>query len=205
MCHAGSRARVFAFRAVAILLLATGACKKGDVSEKTSPAQSNAAKPAPEATVGKTAPTPAPVGLPEASADLMIQPEVGLGKLRFGMTMNEAKDILGEPASTVGNAYQYAAGFGVAPGRDGSVAVLMFGGLPDSTNPMVGACKHRTTKGIGMGSTEEEVVRAYGPPSQQAWENLGNKQLTTMKYADLSAEFTLCNGRVVHMTFKRKS
>jgi hypothetical protein len=55
-----------------------------------------------------------------------------------------------------------------------------------------------------MGSTEEEVVRAYGPPSQQGWQNLGNKQLTIMTYADLSAEFTLCDGRVVHMTFKKK-
>ena len=134
--------------------------------------------------------------------DLLIQPGIGVGRIRFGMTAEQVKAVLGEPSLIIGTrALQYSAGFAVVLGEDGKVASLVFGGYGDGSASMVRACQDRTTEGIGMGSTEKDVLRAYGEPSRRTEREPG---ATVMRYASLGAVFTLRDGQLVHMTFLHK-
>ena len=138
---------------------------------------------------------------PDEAAEVLIHPGVGVGALKFGMNVDQMREILGEPDSTQsGRAYEYLSkGMAVVTASgDVGVIVLMFGdsGLPDSR--LIIACKYRTAKGIGMGSTWAEIVEAYGEPSSQR--TLGGVEELT--YPALNAKFSLRSSKVVHMQFR---
>lgn len=136
----------------------------------------------------------------ESDATLVIIPGQGVGKLQFGMNQAELEAILGKPERTTYGPSEYMSkGMAVMEGRDTAVGALLFGDANNPTSPLVEACKFRTDKGIGMGSTFADLEAAYGKPSSVK-ENAGRE---TLKYSDLGATFSLSGGKVFHMMFRK--
>lgn len=140
-----------------------------------------------------------------ASCDLIIRPGDGVGNLKFGMSVEQMRKILGEPDRSQAKSHEYLSkGMAVMGSGNVGVAALLFGGRCDKDQPLVGKCRYRTTKNIGMGSSEEDVIAAYGPPSSKNRTTETGMPFVVMTYEDIRAEFTLRDGRVVHMSFKMK-
>ncbi len=131
------------------------------------------------------------------NAPMLIVPNASVGKLRAGMTVQQAVAELGEPKRKTANALEYPAlGLAVMPGPDGVVQVVMCGDVTGINGPYVKAFAGRTKEGIGMRSTREEVIKAYGEPtrSEKSWGGL-----ESLRYDSLGITFTLEGGKVCHM------
>ncbi len=133
---------------------------------------------------------------------MVLIPKTGMGDVKFGMSMEEMKKVLGKPDRITGNACEYLSkGFAVLPGHeDQKVAAIMCGDLNGEKSTLYVNCKIRTDKGITMGSTEKEIIAAYGQPSA----NYAMDATKTLAYPTIAALFVLREGKVVHMTFKQK-
>lgn len=168
--NAARTARLFPGAALAALLAAAG-CSQ-----------------APEPTVSATAGT---------NATILIEPNVAVGAIRAGMTVQQVVRALGEPARRTANALEYPAqGLAVMPGPDGLIKVVMCGDVTGLNGPFVAAFTGRTKEGIGMKSTRAEITKAYGDPEKSEKMRLGLESLT---YSPLGITFTLENDRVHHM------
>ncbi len=132
-----------------------------------------------------------------AAAPLVIVPDMSVGGVRAGMTMQQVVAALGEPQRRTANALEYThLGLAVMPGPDGSAATVMCGDVTGISGPFVKVFTGRTKEGIGMYSTREDVVKAYGEPAQ------GQKMpgaLESLQYPDLGMTFTLEAGKVHHI------
>lgn len=144
-------------------------------------------------------PSNSPPSLP--CDEFQIQPGIGVGELRFGMTREEMENVLGKPERSHGKACEYLAkGLATIGSKSTDVAVLMFGdGCSNPDSPLVEACKYKTSKGIGMKSTKVEIFEAYGQPSRI---DNPTKDIQIIEYKSIGAQFSLRNGKVVHMIFR---
>ena len=108
------------------------------------------------------------------TASMEIVPETGVGPIKFGMTMDEVKSALGQPDPAPGKPLQYSSlGLAVIPRtRDGKVGAIMMG--DSGGGQLVERFKGVTTKGIGMKSTRQEIVAAYGPHSRLGPRRVGD-------------------------------
>lgn len=137
-------------------------------------------------------------------SELVIEPDVGVGALRFGMNFEQMTEILGIPERTQGKAYEYMSkGMAVMGSRDTTVAVLLFGGRCEKDEPLVEICQYETSKGIRMGSTEAKIAAAYGSPSARRNLPGDGGDLVLLDYEQPRATFTLQDGKLVHMLFKK--
>ena len=131
--------------------------------------------------------------------NLVIKPLEGVGELKFGMSRTEVEKILGPPERLNGMTCEYLSkGTAVMGSRSTAVAVILFGDANSPQSPVVQACKYKTDKGIGMGSTYDEMVEAYGVPSSVAPMSQGKMA----SYKQIEATFSLVNDRVIHMSFR---
>lgn len=127
---------------------------------------------------------------------MMIEPSLSVGKIRIGTAVRQVIADLGEPQRRTANALEYPRlGLAIMP-ADGVVQVVMCGDVMGINGPYVKAFKGRTKEGIGMRSTREELVKAYGEPSESEKMRGG---IESMKYPQLGITFTLEGGRVYHM------
>jgi hypothetical protein len=135
---------------------------------------------------------------PSASeTSIVIEPGVGVGKVRAGMTVQQVVAELGEPDSKTGHVLNYVrSGFSVVPNRDGVVRVVMCGDSLGIGTALVKAFKGRTKEGIGMNSGRAEVIQAYGEPTESDHSDPGHEAL---KYGSLGLKFTLQNDKVHHI------
>ena len=132
-----------------------------------------------------------------ANTPMLIEPRVGVGKVRSGMTVQQVVAELGEPQRRTANALEYTRlGFAVMPASNGPVRFVMCGDVIGIRGPLVKAFSGRTKEGIGMNSTREEVVKAYGEPAESERFRGG---LESMQYPSLGITFTLEGGKVHHM------
>ena len=118
----------------------------------------------------------------EEAAKLVIEPGIGVGKVKFGMTREELVEIMGEPEIDQFGSYLSCPSLGIQ--------YNLSGGLPDQIgniilNPGGAANAHRnefpgkTVEGIGIGSTPEEVIAAWGKPDKESqW---GPAELDTLR------------------------
>lgn len=134
-----------------------------------------------------------------SDTNLVIIPGQGVGELRFGMSQIEMEKILGKPERIIGMAYEYISkGMAVLGGKDSAVGAIMFGDINNPSSPLVKACKFKTDKCIGMGSTLDDLHEAYGKPSSE--KPMGKGKMVS--YKQLGATFTLQNDKVIHMQFR---
>ena len=119
------------------------------------------------------------------------------------MNRKHTEVMLGKPERLMGDrVYEYLShGMSVVFASDQAMGVyaLLFGDMVVPGNPLVRDCKYKTIKGVGMNSTREDILRAYGPPSSISKPGASMERLA---YDKLQAFFTLRNDRVVHMEFR---
>jgi hypothetical protein len=128
----------------------------------------------------------------------VVEPLVGIDKVRFGMTVEEMKEILGEPKKSRGPLHEYRdAGFAIFAIGD-AVKIIACGDRGRADSPLVENCKCRTDKGIGMGSSREDIIEAYGEPSST--DTLPNGAIM-LSYEPLKSEFLLMQDNVIYMSF----
>ena len=132
-----------------------------------------------------------------SNGPLLIEPNVAMGQIHAGMRVEDVIAKLGEPERRTANALEYTQlGFAVMPGPDGVIQVVMCGDVTGINGPLVRAFTGRTKEGIGLTSTRQEVVQAYGQPSADEKMRGGAE---SMRYDDLGITFTLEGGKVYHM------
>jgi len=131
----------------------------------------------------------------ESSNDLLIQPRIGVGKVRFGMTIKEMKDILGKPDfEEMGISYVYSSlGIQIITVDKATIDRICCGNPENMTDPRMTAleqaCKFKTTEGIGIGSTEAQIIEAYGEPTA--------RQDNRLMYKDKRMTFTVVEDKVI--------
>ena len=134
---------------------------------------------------------------PSENVPMLIEPRVAVGKIRVGMRAEEVVALLGQPQRRTANALEYTPlGFAVMPGPDGIVQVVMCGDVTGINGPLVKAFTGRTKEGIGLRSTREELLKAYGEPSLSEKMRGGTESL---RYDSLGITFTLEGDKVYHM------
>jgi RNA polymerase sigma factor (sigma-70 family) len=129
----------------------------------------------------------------------LITPHVSVGKVKAGMTEDEVIVALGQPDRQQGEVLIYDSrfGFSVVCSRQKIVGAVFCGdasGRPNS--PIVKAFTARTREGIGMGSSKEALIKAFGPPTSRKPWSAGQEQL---EYTPLGLTFTLQQDKVIHI------
>ncbi len=144
-------------------------------------------------------PTPEPEDVDEDK--FIIQPGVGMVDLLLGADQAKIEEILGPPDFMVGEGlYQYTGLFVVA--REGKVYAFHCGDGNKYDSRHVTECTIRTKEGIGMGSTGQEVINAYGQPDDQRNVKVlkgGSRWL----YRSTGTIFGLYDGKVHYMIFQQ--
>jgi hypothetical protein len=136
-------------------------------------------------------------GAAGTNSTLLIEPNIAVGPVRAGMTMAQVKAELGEPQRTPSNSLEYTQfGLAVMPGPDGKVQVVMCGDVTGLNGPFAKLFTGRTKEGIGMFSTRDEIIRAYGDPTASEKMRGG---LESLQYEPLGITFTLEAGKVHHI------
>jgi len=127
----------------------------------------------------------------------LIEPNVRVGKVVAGMTVKQLVTQLGEPQRRTAKALEYTQlGFAVVPDSNGVVSIVMCGDVTGIHGPFVKAFTGRTKEGIGMLSTRDELLKAYGEPTESEKFPGG---LESMNYPPLGMTFTLERGKVHHI------
>ena len=138
-----------------------------------------------------------PANTASSNTPLLIVPHVSVGEIRSGMSTTQIVAILGEPQRRTANALEYTRfGFAALPGKDGRVQFVMCGDVTGINGPLVKVFTGRTKEGIGMNSSREEVLKAYGEPSEARKLPEG---LESLRYDPLGMTFTLQAGKVHHI------
>lgn len=143
-----------------------------------------------------TACSPAPNQAVTRSEPILIEPNVAVGKIRAGMTVDQMIAEIGEPARRTAESLHYPAlGLAVRP-AEGTVQVVMCGDVMGLQGPYSKAFNGHTKQGIGLQSTREEVIAAFGKPTET--EGFPGK-IEVLKYAPQGLRLALEHGRVYHM------
>ena len=132
----------------------------------------------------------------ENHSKFLIEPLVGMGKLHFGMSREEMIKILGQPHGiNMPNINDYTE-FGLTVVmRENVVWGIFCGDKSKLDSELIKNCKCKTTRGIGMGSTKQQIIAAYGEPTRIVPDN----GLTMMLYKNIAMNFSLRDDNVVYM------
>lgn len=150
-------------------------------------------------------PEPSVTPTPKPGKAFVIEPLVGIDKVRFDMTVEQMKQILGEPVQIRGPVHEYLdSGLAIFAMND-AVTMIVCGDRRSADSPRIRNCKSRTKKGIGMGSSREDIILAYGQPSstESVQMRIGGSAVT-LRYDSLNSQFMLINDKVFYMSFAAK-
>lgn len=121
----------------------------------------------------------------KSTANLLILPGIGVGDVRLGMTVDEMKDALGKPdVAATGMSFMYKSlGIEVVANDKKTVIAISCGNPNNIDTPVVkalaAACKFKTAEGIGIGSTADQILQAYGEPTKKSNERFAYKDMRT--------------------------
>jgi hypothetical protein len=126
---------------------------------------------------------------------------VGMGRLKLGADEANITEFLGSPNMMLGEGmYQYD-GFWIWA-KERKVYAFHCGDGNKSDSQHVEKCIVRTREGISMGSTEQDVINAYGQPdSKHDFKLL--KGAVRWFYRDKGTVFGLHGGKVHFMLFQQ--
>jgi len=126
----------------------------------------------------------------------LIVPGESVGKVRKGMTTNEVETVLGKPDKWQGKMMVYDKWLGMTVAQSTKGVSVVFCGDSMLKYPGVKKFKGVTKEGIGMLSTRESVIKAFGPPtSTQPW----GKNQEQLKYKALGLEIFVEEGKVFNI------
>ena len=136
----------------------------------------------------------------ESSQDWLIRPGLGIGEIQFGMTVQQMKDILGKPdVAETGISYMYTSLGIEIVFRDKVVTYIYCGNPHRKDSPMLRAmeeaCKFKTAEGIGIGSTEAQIVKAFGEATR--------RKDNSLLYTDKRICFFLADDKVIGMWLRK--
>ncbi len=141
-----------------------------------------------------------------SSEGMIIEPRVGLGSIKIGMPMDAVVDEFGPPRVKIGPTLGYPdLGFTVLPGEPNIVGAIMMG--DSSGGSLVDAFKGKTQNGIGMGSTEQEILSIFGSPDPLTGPKAiareeARQGLKTLRYQRLRLTLVLRERSLAHITLK---
>jgi hypothetical protein len=139
---------------------------------------------------------------PQADS-LVLEPLVGLGPIRFGMSEEEVIEHFGPPdrvftgqVTKLNYVPSRGLSFVMDPERGlQEICCWSEGMLPSRVTTFAG----RTKAGIGIGATQEDIIAAYGRPDRTSTDSKGVTQ--NLHYDRLKARFSLRDGALVSMVF----
>jgi hypothetical protein len=140
----------------------------------------------------------------EASAgELIIEPLVGIGPVKFGMSKEEVIKHFGPPDKVFadGTKLNYVSSRGLSFTIDSELGLQEIGCwsegmLPSRVTTFIG----KTKEGIGIGASEEEIVAAYGQPDRTSTSS--NGVIQNLHYDKISAKFSLKEDKLMTMTLE---
>ena len=122
---------------------------------------------------------------------MLIVPGQSVGKLMKGMTAEEVQAVLGKPDSLRGAEMSYSERLGfivLIAGKNGVANVLCRSAFPKTF-------RGHTKEGIGMESSRDDLIKAYGTPTLDTTEN----GVELLNYEPLYLSFTLEKKKVTSM------
>ncbi len=126
----------------------------------------------------------------------VVRPGLGMGDLLLDDPDSRIVEVLGEPEFKMGEQiYQYA-GFAVIA-REGKVYSFQCGDAKGPGSRHWEECRCRTEEGIGIGSSEQDILEVYGEPSMR---RKGQEDLSVV-YRNLGMAFLLRDNGVYFMSF----
>ena len=135
--------------------------------------------------------------------ELIIEPLVGIGPVRFGMSKSEIVKHFGEPDKVLaeGTKLHYVPSRGLSFTVDTELGLQEIscwseGMLPSGVTTFAG----RTKEGIGIGATQEEIVAAYGQPDRRSTDS--KEVIQNLHYDKLQAKFSLQEGKLISMVLR---
>jgi thioredoxin-related protein len=107
----------------------------------------------------------------EPDPEMLVTPLVGIGKVRFGMSEEEVINILGEPDKRQPRSLIYRP-LGLSLIVHPTTGVVSFGCSTKKAIPWWDRFSARdfrgaTKEGIAMGSSEKEIMKAFGKPDER--------------------------------------
>jgi len=133
----------------------------------------------------------------EPDSEMVVVPLLAIGKVRFGMSEEEVLKILGEPDKKKSRSLMYLSR-GVSIGVHPKLGVLSFGCFTRKVIPwwdrfFAKDFQGATKEGIGMGSSEQQIIEAFGKPDER--EDRGRQ--VNLTYSELGLYFILLSDKVV--------
>lgn len=142
----------------------------------------------------------------EADCHQALQPEtlqagVGFGGLRVGMSEEEVIELIGPAERGSEAALEYpSCGFAVLFDGERRVGALVAGDATGAGPELAEAFTVETSEGLGIGSSREEIVAAFGEPTETRGEGPEGQFLV---YTSRGVTWLLREGRVAHLTIRR--
>lgn len=143
----------------------------------------------------------------DEAAKLVIKPGVGVGQVTFGMSRDELVAIMGEPEIDQFDTYLSYPSIGVQfclTGRRPDRIGLIILNPADAANLKRHDFPGKTAEGIGIGSTREEVIAAFGKPDKESDQVPANVAAQRIYYKDHAILFSLPGGKVVQIVMYPK-
>lgn len=124
-------------------------------------------------------------GCSKRSESVAIMPEVSIGAIHSGMTIQQVIAELGQPDQTNSSGFNFAhLGLQVNPGSGDTVLKVIVG-------PQFAG---RTKDGIGIGSSRADVIQVYGEPTVARLGATTNYEY--LRYSKRGLSFMLHDGKV---------
>jgi len=144
-----------------------------------------------------------------ATEELIVEPLVGIGPVQFGMSKDEIIENFGQPekihTQTGGMKLNYVASKGLGFEVDSELGLQKIqcwsDNWPEQLPFAVTTFAGRTEEGIGIGSTREQIISAYGQPDRTGTD--ANKGVIEgLDYDKLRINFSIWQDKVISMTLE---
>lgn len=145
----------------------------------------------------------------EAVEELIVEPLVGIGPVQFGMSKDEIIEHFGQPdkltARAEGTKLNYVASKGLGFEVDSALGLQKIQcwseNWPTELPFSVATFTGRTKEGIGIGSTQEQIIAAYGEPDRTSTDS--NKGvIQVLHYDKLRSSFSIWQNKLISMTLE---
>ncbi|MHC4726652.1 MAG: hypothetical protein ACYS17_05430 [Planctomycetota bacterium] len=145
----------------------------------------------------------------ELNDEIIIEPLVGIGPVRFGSSKSEIIEHFGQPETekirAEGTKLNYVASKGLGFTVDAELGLQKIqcwsDNWPTELPFAVTTFTGRTKEGIGIGSTREQIIAAYGQPDRTSTDS--NKGIIQgLHYDELRIEFAIWQDKLISMTLQ---
>jgi hypothetical protein len=133
-----------------------------------------------------------------SSASIVIEPGVSFGSVRSGLTAQQVIDEFGEPDERNERLLKYInLGFTVEI-KNNVVHTISCSDATVQNSQYKKSFVGHTKEGIGIGSSRDDIIRAYGEPTA-AESDPKVPDIEVLRYKSLGLFFMLRDGKVLHM------